>query len=102
MFSDRINMTNAKLVHRLTSDFDRQSANSTNTENIVSSSSLGQDRLMACLVSDNLVKVETFLQRQSVSLWYPGNLRQIDNIPLTSENGRVTVVKCKLITFKVL
>jgi hypothetical protein len=57
---------------------------------------------MACLVSGNLVKVETFLQRPPVSLWHPGDLGQRDNIPLTSENGLITVVKGKLITFKVL
>lgn len=59
-------------------------------------------KLMACLVSGNLMKVETFLQRQPVSLWHPGDLGQRDNIPFTSENGLVTVVKGKLITFKVL
>ena len=107
MFSDRTNMANAKLVHRLTSDFDRQSDNSTNTENIINNKKhkvhplWDKMSLMACLVSGNLVK-ETFLQRQPVSLWHPGDLGRRDNIPLTSENGLITVVKGKLITFKVL
>ena len=33
-------------------------------------------RLMACVVSGNLMKVETFLQKQPVSLWHHGELGQ--------------------------
>lgn len=59
-------------------------------------------RLMACLVSGNLTRVETFLQKQPLSLWRRGELEQKDSIPLISQNGSVFVVKRRLITLKVL
>lgn len=80
MLSDRTNMANAKLVHRLTSDFDRQSDHSTNTENIVnnkkykqSSSSLGQDETDDMFSVLQSYESRNFSAKTTVSLWHPGN-----------------------------
>lgn len=59
-------------------------------------------RLMACLVSGNLIDVENFLLQQPESLWHHGVMEQRDSIPHTFTNGFVSVVRRKLITFTAL
>ena len=59
-------------------------------------------KLMACIVSGNRTKSETFLQKQLKSCLHHGDLVRKDNIQHILESGQTFVVKGRLIHFDVI
>lgn len=63
---------------------------------------VNQLTLVACRLSSNHLKRETFLKNQPTSLWHPGNLLPENSTRYTLRSGFSSVVNNKLIQFKLL
>ena len=62
----------------------------------------GQMNLVASRLSGNLWKTETFRRKLPISLLHPGNRRHENSTQFTLKNGFISVIKGRLIRFRLL
>lgn len=106
VFDNNTNLADSELVCGLTTVVNRQSdhlASNGQSSNTNKEHPLHHKlTLMACLVSGNIMKTETFLKTQPLSSWPHGEIPQRNNMQRTYASGFDSVVKGRLIHFRVL